>query len=435
VEWLLLAVSLLLMAVCGVFVAGEFALLTVDRGAVSRAADSGDRAARGVQKAISALSTELAGIQVAITVTNLAIGFLAEPAIATLLHRPLRALGAGSATGAVAVAIALVLSTVSTMVFGELVPKNLAIALPLATARAVQAPVRTFSTVMHLPIRVFDALANRVLALFGLEPQEELASARSPEELVSVVRHSQRRGTLAAGTATLLVRSLTFSDRRARDVLTARPRMVTVSRGTTVAQVLDVVRSTGHSRLPVTGPRGLDEIVGVVELDAAIAVPAPRRGRTRADAVMGPAVEVPETLELNGIIAALREHRVQLAIVVDEYGGTAGLVTGEDLLEELVGELEDEHDRPVPPVRRTDTGFDLSALLRPDEAEAQTGLPLPSSGVYETVGGLVMHALGRLPEVGDAVTVDGVRLRVLAMEGRRVDRVHVARADAAEAGA
>lgn len=428
-EWLLLALSLLLIVACGVFVAGEFALLTADRSTVERLAAEGDTAAKGVLKAFGRLSSELAGIQLAITVTNLVIGFLAEPAVARLLRPPLRSIGAGGATGALAVALALVVSTLLTMVFGELVPKNLAIAAPVATARAVQAPVRAFSRAMSLPIRVFDAAANRILILVDLQPQQELASARSPVELLSVVRHSQRVGTLPAGTAALLARSLTFDDKRARDVLTARPQMVTVEAGATIAAMLDTVRATGHSRLPVRAAGGADDVVGMIELDQAVAVPALRRRSTLVRDVMGPVVEVPETLELNGVLHTLQARRSQIAIVIDEYGGTAGLLTGEDLLEELVGEVEDEHDQPEVTVRFGALGFEVSGLLRPDEVTAATTMSLPSLGVYETVGGLVMHELGRLPVVGDIVQVENVSLTVLAMDGRRIDRVRVNRAE------
>lgn len=426
-EWLLLALSLVLIAVCGVFVAGEFALMTTDRATVERAAAAGDRRAGGVLAALRSLSTQLSGVQVAITLTNLAIGFLSEPAIARLLHAPLGAIGVhGGAADGVAVGVALVTSTVLTMVFGELVPKNLAIAMPLAVARAVQAPIRAFTRVMRAPIRALNGAAEAVLHGFGLEAREELASARTPEELLSLVRHSASEGTLPVGTATLLVRSLTFGEKHARDVLTARPQMVTVDAGDSVREMLDVVRTSGHSRLPVLGPGGLDDVVGVIELDQAVAVPVTSRPSTPVRDVMTAPLEVPESLPLDAVLDALQTARTQLALVVDEYGGTAGVVTGEDLLEELVGEVEDEHDAPVPQARRVGGGFDVSGLLRPDEVRAATGYPLPEHGVYETVGGLVMRELGRLPVAGDRLTVGDVELTVLRMDGRRVDRLLIA---------
>jgi CBS domain containing-hemolysin-like protein len=293
-------------------------------------------------------------------------------------------------------------------------------------ARAVQAPIRGFTRVMRGPIRALNRAAEGILHLFGLEAREELASARTPDELLSLVRHSADEGTLPVGTATLLVRSLTFAEKHARDVITARPQMVTVAATDTVATMLAVVRTSGHSRLPVLGPRGLDDVVGVIELDQAVAVPVQRRGSVPVREVMAAAVEVPESLPLDAVLRALQTARTQLALVVDEYGGTAGVLTGEDLLEELVGEVEDEHDTPVPQARRVAGGFDVSGLLRPDEVRAATGFTLPEHGVYETVGGLVMRELGRLPVAGDRLGVGDVELTVLSLDGRRVDRLLIA---------
>jgi CBS domain containing-hemolysin-like protein len=422
--WLLVGLSLFLILICGLFVAGEFALLTADRPAVERAAARGDQRSRGVLEALQTLSTQLSGVQIAITLTNLAIGFLAEPAIAGLLHAPLSAIGLrGEAVAAVAVVVALVLSTAFTMVLGELVPKSLAIAMPLAVARAVQRPVRAFTRVMRLPIRFLNGLANAILGLFGLEAQEELSSARSAEELASVVRHSAAEGTLGPRTATLLMRSLNFGDKRARDVLTPRPQMVTVSDGSTVADVLTLARRSGHSRFPVTGPAGLDDVVGVVDLRRAIAVPAPDRGQTAATDVMDRVLELPESLDLQDVLRELQASGSRLALIVDEYGGTAGLLTGEDILEELVGDVQDEHDRATAAVLKVAAGWEVSGLLRPDEVAAQTGLQLPDQSDYETIAGLVMHRLGRIPEVGDRVEVGAVELTVSRMDGRRIDRL------------
>lgn len=426
IEWLLLATSLALIAICGLFVAGEFALLAADRPTIERAAAAGDRAAAGVLTAFRSLSTQLSSVQLAITLTNLAVGFLSEPALAGLLHSPLRGIGIPeSGLEAVAVILAMVISTVLTLLFGELVPKNLAISLPERVARAVQAPVRAFTSAMRWPIAAMNRCADAVLSLFGLRAQEELASARAPDELVSLVRHSAQEGTLTPATATLLVASLRLGERRAGQVMTPRPRMTTVPATASVAELLQAVHRSGHARLPVTGAGGLDEIAGIADLDGAIAVPAAQRARTPVTAVMSPALEVPETLPLSGVLGRLQDSRNQLAVVVDEYGGTAGLVTGEDLLEELVGELDDEHDEPATPARRTGDGWDVSGLLRPDELASFTGHRLLARGPYDTLGGLLMRALGRIPTVGDTVTAEGLLLRVVRMDGRRVDRILV----------
>ncbi len=429
IGWVALAASVSLVAACGVFVAAEFSLLAADRAVVEQQAAHGDRRARGVLAALRGLSTQLAGVQIGITLTNLAIGLLSEPAIARLLRSPLQAIGvSGGGADAVAVTVALVISTTATMVFGELLPKNLAIAKPVAVARAVQAPVRAFTGLMRAPIRLLNGLASAILRPFGVEPTEELSSARSARELASLVRHSARAGTLPGRTADLLVRSLWFGGKTAGDVLTPRTQVVSIGAEATVAGLLALVRRSGRSRMPVTGPGGLDDIVGVVELDRAVGVPAPARSQTEVRTVMTAPAEVPRSLPLEEVLRTLRAQRTQLAVVVDEYGGTAGLLTAEDLAEELAGEIEDEHDQPVPATRRVAGGWDVSGLLRPDEVSALTGHQLPEGG-YDTVGGLVVRELGRIPVQGDRAVIAGVVLTVTRMDGRRVDRLLVADAD------
>lgn len=434
-EVLLLVLAVVLVVACGVFVAAEFALLAADRPTVTRAAEAGDRRATGALHAFSTLSTQLSGVQLGITITNLAIGYLAEPAIASLVRPPLEAagLGAGTAEG-VAVALALVLATGMTMLFGELVPKNLAIARPLETALALQGAIRGFTRVMAWPIRLLNGTANAVLHRFGLEAQEELASARSVDELLSLVQRSATMGTLESDTAALLERSLVFGDKRATDVLVPRVRMRTLPATATAADVLAAVRRTGHSRFPVVG-EDLDDVVGIVHVKAAVAVPEPARATTPVTEVMAPPVIVPGTVDLDSLMDTLQAGGLQVAVVIDEFGGTDGLVTIEDLIEELVGEVVDEHDRTAAPARRRRGGWSVSGLLRPDEVTAVTGLPVPEGADYETLGGLVVQRLGRIPVVGDATEVDGVRLVVERMDRMRVDRVLLLPAPEAEPAA
>src|SRR3954454_2806664 len=237
IEVLLILLALALVVACGAFVAAEFSFVTVDRGAAERAE------AHGVLDALRTLSTQLSGAQLGITVTNLLIGFLAEPSIARLIGGP----------EPVAVIIALVLATGVTMVFGELVPKNLAIAQPLATARAVQGFMRGFTRATRPVITVLNGAANALLRRIGVEPQEELASARSPEELVSLVRHSAERGTLERGTAALLQRSLVFGERRAEEIMIPRGRVVSVREADPVDVVIEKAGASGRSRFPVVG--------------------------------------------------------------------------------------------------------------------------------------------------------------------------------------
>ena len=322
IEVLLIIVALVLVAACGAFVAAEFAFVTVDRPSVERAAEAGDKQAAGVLSALQSLSTQLSAAQVGITLTNLLIGFLAEPSIAGLIDGPLESAGvSGDAVTGVALVIALTLATGVTMVFGELVPKNLAITKPLATARAVQGFQRGFTRLTGPVVRFFNGTANAVLRRLGVEPQEELASARSPEELASLVRHSASEGTLAVSTATLLQRSLDFTERRAHEIMTPRGNVRALDATAPVAAIVEQARTSGHSRFPVT--RG-DAFVGVAHVKDAVTVPfEQRRARTVAE-VMKPPLMVPESLELDQLLEELRRGGLQMALVVDEFGKSTG---------------------------------------------------------------------------------------------------------------
>jgi CBS domain containing-hemolysin-like protein len=429
IEVLLILGALALVVACGAFVAAEFSFVTVDRGTVDRAVESGDRGARGVQSALRSLSTQLSSAQVGITLTNLLIGFMAEPSIARLIDGPLESAGVPeSVVPGIAVAIALILATGMTMVFGELVPKNLAIAKPLATAKSVQGFLRVFTRIARPIVIGFNNTANAILRRFGIEPQEELASARSPEELASLVRRSAETGTLERGTATLLQRSLAFGERRAHEIMTPRGRVVTVAQDDYVTAVTEAARESGRSRFPVLDRNG--GFTGMVHVKHAVAVPFERRTDVRVSDVMREPVLVPSSLELDELLDQLRAGGLQMALVVDEFGNVDGLVTLEDLVEEIVGEVRDEHDEGEQRARREPDGaWVLSGLLRPDEVEQLVGVKLPEDDDYETIAGLIGDRLARMPETGDSVTVragdQAVTLSVVAMDDLRVDVVRL----------
>ena len=417
---LLLLAALALVVVCGVFVAAEFALLAADRPSVERLAEQGDRRARGTLTALRTLSTQLSGVQIGITVTNLAVGLLAEPALATLLTAPLHRIGlSGGAVPSVSVAIGLVVSTLLTMLIGELLPKNLAIALPVTVAGVVQGPVRLFTRSIAWPIRGLNALADGVLHRVGIEPQEELSSARSAEELLAVVRRSAQEGALETDTARLLARSLLFGRRRAVDVMTPRTRLETVGAADTLGDFVAQAARTGFSRFPVTG-RDVDDIVGQVQVKAALSVPRARWARTNVADVMAAPMLVPATLPLDDLLARLQEQGVAQAVVIDEYGGTDGIVTLEDLVEELVGEVDDEFDEPS---RRSVVADGESWLVPgefgPQEVAFALRRPVPT-GSWSTVAGLFLDRFGNLPAVGDHVDVAGTRWTVVELDGRRI---------------
>ena len=435
-EWLLLAASLLLVLACGMFVAAEFAFVTVDRSQVDRAAAGGDGGAEGVQRALRSLSTQLSGAQVGITVTNLAIGYLAEPAIARLVDGPLEAVGTPAGlVRPVSITLALLLSTVLTMLFGELVPKNVAIARPMATARATQRFMRVFTAACRGLIRLLNGSANALVRRLGIEPQEELRSARSSTELASLVQRSADQGTLDVETAELMERSVEFGSRTAGEIMTPRVRTTTLEDSERAAAVIELARQSGHSRFPVLDDD--DSVVGTVHVKHAVALPLHERSTTRVKHIMVRPIVVPDTMRLDPLLALLRQDGFQMAVVLDEYGGHAGIVTLEDVVEEIVGDISDEHDRLGSRARqRRDGSWILSGLLRPDEVEDVTGIELPEDENYDTIAGLVLQTLGRVPGSGDVAEVNVpdrsdpdeprerlASLTVLHMDGLRIDRL------------
>ncbi len=434
-----LAVVLLTLGTA-LFVAAEFSLVAAERPRLEAAAREGDRRAARALRAVRSLSFQLSGAQLGITLTTLVVGFLAEPSFARLIRPPLEAAGLpGAVVNTVAVTLALFLVTVLQMILGELVPKNWAIARPLPVARVVAGPMQLFSGALRPLIALCNSSANALVRRLGVEPQEELRSARTAAELDSLVRSSADSGSLPDRTAALLSRSITFGDKTAGDVMTPRTQVVALTAGASVAEMLEVARASGHSRFPVVAGKrddrdsnrgertgsatsgDLDDVRGVVHVKHAFAVPRDRRARANLGSITRRIPSVPDSLPLDPLLATLRRPGLQMALVVDEYGGTAGVVTLEDLVEELVGEVEDEYDTPDAPTVSSDPteGRVLSGLLRIDELAEAAGFRAPE-GPYATLGGLVMERLGRLPVVGDTVEVEGRTLTVLELDGRRV---------------
>ncbi|WP_402466590.1 hemolysin family protein [Isoptericola aurantiacus] len=440
-DLIMVAVGVLLTAGTAIFVASEFSLVTLDPAVVGADDEEGDSPSPGrtgpdrrdriVRSGLKHLSTELSSAQVGITVTTILLGYTAQPALLSLFGAGLAAtpLGAGMAS-VLAGVLALVVVNAFSMLFGELIPKNFALSTPHTTARAVVPVQRVFTVVFGPLIAVLNGSANAILRRMGIEPREELSGARSASELLSLVRRSAQEGTLEEGTATLLANSLELDELTARDVMTDRTRMSVVSRDTSAREVVALAHRTGHSRFPVIGD-DRDDVVGLVHLRRAVGVPDPRRDDVPAGALMVDAPRVPETVTLGPLLVELRGLGLQMAVVVDEYGGTSGVVTLEDVVEELVGDVADEHDRRRGGVARlADGSWAVPGVLRPDELQESTGLRVPEGASYETLGGLVMDRLGRLPAEGDVVEVDGVTLRVEIVEGRRVERLRVVGEDA-----
>ncbi|PFG37657.1 CBS domain containing-hemolysin-like protein [Flavimobilis soli] len=442
-DWLMILLGVALTAGTAVFVASEFALVTLDPGVIEGDPDAADgepapqldRRTRSVVRALHELSTELSSAQVGITMTTILLGYTAQPALTRIFEKVLENQAWATAAGsALAVTLTLVLVNVFSMLFGELIPKNFALSRPLETARLAVPLQRAFTKALRPVIVVLNGSANALLRRMGIEPREELSGARSAPELAALVRRSAEQGTLEASTARLLTNSLELESLTAVDVMTDRTRLAVVGRDESAAHVVALARRTGHSRFPVIGD-SRDDIIGFVHLRRAVAVPRERRGDVPVVALMVEAPTVPETVRLGPLLVTLRGLGLQMAVVLDEYGGTSGVVTLEDVVEELVGEVADEHDtRRVGAARQTDGSWTLPGLLRPDELTEATGLSVPDSPAYETLGGLVMARLGRVPEVGDTVLVGDVLLTVVAMQGRRVDRLRLEQTNEASDG-
>ncbi|MEV6700800.1 hemolysin family protein [Streptomyces sp. NPDC051453] len=426
-EVLLLAVAVLLSLACGAFVAAEFSLTTVERSGLERAVERGERGAVGALKAVRNLTFQLSGAQLGITVTNLVVGMLAQPSVAKLITGPLESLGLSRSTASsAALVIGTALSTVFLMVVGELVPKNWAISSPLAVAKNVATPQRLFSAAFRPFITHLNNTANRAVRRFGIEPAEELASARGPQELVALARHSAKEGALEADTAELFMRTLNLADLTAENVMTPRVQVVALDTQATCEDVANATRATGLSRFPVY--RGnLDSVVGVAHIKDVLAVPAELRGRRSVSDLMREPLLVPETLTVDRLLDRLSGKRT-MAVVIDEYGGTAGVATLEDIVEEVVGEVRDEHDPhetpDLAPAGVDDEGralYSADGAARTDQLQ-RVGLRVPH-GPYETLAGLVATELGRIPAVGDSVGVAGWRLDVVDAAGHRAARV------------
>jgi CBS domain containing-hemolysin-like protein len=414
-----LGASALLIVLNALFVVAEFSLVAADRSALDRAAAGGDRRAGRATALLDRLSFHLSGTQMGITVTSVLLGFLAEPAVAAVLDPVL-----SDPPRAVSVALALVIATVFQMVLGELVPKQVAIAYADRSVRVLAGPIRAYSAVAGPAISHFEGVANRVIRLFGIEPREHLAAGRSREELEWLLRATGEEGGLEPEEVSLLTRSIRFGEKTAADALTPRTSIVAVADTEPVSRFVELALESGYSRLPVYHD-DLDDIVGVVHVKSVFGLLPADRPTTPVKSIMTGVLAVPESRDLDVLFADFRNSRSYLAVVVDEHGGTAGILTLEDLLEELVGEIDDEYDEPEPVVEPNDEGpWTLAGGLHRDEVTDACGFLLPD-GEFETLAGFVLDELGHIPRPGASVERDGWRFEVVEMDRLRVAAVRV----------
>ena len=407
------------------FVAGEFAIVAVDRSQVERRAKAGDRSASMILRSLRNLSFELSGAQLGITATSLVLGAIAEPTLATLIEPWISQLSfvPERSTLAISLTVALILATGTQMIFGELVPKNLAIARPYRSAVWFGNPMQLVNRALRPVITFLNAAANWTVRRMGIEPRDELAGVRSMEELELMIRSSGAEGQLDDDELELLTRAITFTEKVAADAMVPRVSVVGISRHDSIAELRRRSASTGHSRFPVFD-EDLDDILGVVHVKDSINVAVSRIPVTPVSEITEPALKVPESATLETLLTELRVSRRGMAVVIDEYGGTAGIITIEDLLEEIFGEIADEYDLELPEESAYGEVEVLSGLLHRHEVEELIGFEWPE-GRYETLGGFLVARLGRFPTVGEKVRVEDTVFEVVAMDGHRVDQVRI----------
>jgi CBS domain containing-hemolysin-like protein len=422
-DYLLLLVGVLLVIGTGLFVASEFAIINLDRVDLESRRESGEKGLDLSIRAVATTATQLSSAQLGITLTVLLTGFVVEPALSRILYPSLSTLGfSESGTEVIATVLAMTIATIASFLLGELVPKNMALSAPRKVLKAVAPFQLGFTFIFKLLIVFLNQNGNWLLRRFGIDPREELSAARTAQELTSLVRRSASLGTLESETARLIEKSLTLTSLLACDIMTPRPRMHTLEREQSAEDLIDLARETGHSRFPILGEDS-DDIVGVAHVKQAVAIPPEKRAKVSVGAIMVEPVRVPETMPLDRLILTLRGRGLQFGVVVDEYGGTAGIATLEDAVEELIGDLSDEHDRTrAHVVQYSDGSASFSGLARPGELR-EIGLEIADDEDYDTIAGFVMSELGKIPQEGDVVELPTGELQVIRMDGRRVDRI------------
>ncbi|MDQ3932828.1 MAG: hemolysin family protein [Actinomycetota bacterium] len=424
----LLAVAALVVAT-GFFVAAEFGLVAARRAAIEERAARGSRRARAALHEMSNLSFMLSGAQLGITITTLVLGYIAEPALAHLLRPVIHLFNLSeSTTLGISLAAALVISTILSMIVGELAPKNLAVARPEATALAVAVPMRVYSIAFRPAIWLFDSAAAVLSRLVGIEPREELFGGYTPDELARIIEASTEEGSLSEEKAQLLLRAVELGERRVSEIMVPRPDIVWLGADDPVDVLRHTARTTGYSRFPVRGEDD-DDVVGSVHIKDLLKLSSEQAESATVADIAHEALVVPESHTLRRLLADLRARQRTFAVVVDEFGGTAGMVTLEDVLEALVGDIVDEFDPETPALRRLGVGrYVIPGRMRTGRVEEVLGTEL-AGGDYETVAGFVIDALGHIPRPGEWVRHDGWRFIVLGLDGNRVTEVLLERED------
>ncbi len=435
-SWLRLLAVVALVGINAVFVAAEFALVTVRATRIDQLVAAGNRRARIVQRAQSDPNRFISAAQVGITMASLGLGWIAEPALAGIFSPLLEpALGHNSRIGSHVIAgvVAYFVVTLFHIVLGEQVPKMVALQRAEATILTTAPPVAWISVPFRPFIWLLSWLTNFILRLFGLESQGEHHEVYSEDELRMLVAVSQQKGLIDKSEQELIARVFGFADVAVEEVMVPRTEMIAIPIDADLDDVVKAVASSGHARFPVYGDDP-DDILGIFYAKDLYRVLASRQEhRFLLRRIVRAPMTVPATMDIDDLLARMKRDRTQIAIVVDEYGGTAGMVTLEDVVERIVGDLDDEFERPTREVQELDNGeYRVSGLMSVDDFGQRFGIEIDEP-YYLTIGGYVFGQLGRRPEPGDQVLVDAALLRIESMDGLRIDRLRVLPAGAASA--
>lgn len=420
-SWGALLLMVFLLLANGFFVAAEFAYITARRNVLEQTPSTSARVAASLNRN---LTISLTAAQLGITMASLGLGAVAEPAVAHIFQELLGLTPLPSGvTHAIALVIALLIVVFLHMVIGEMAPKNIVIARPERSAILLARPFRAFVVVFRPLLALLNAMANGILRLFGVTPADTLAVGHTADDLAIIIATGQEEGVIESFTRRLLTGAIMFGDLDAGEVMVPRPDVVAVDIRSTVGEVEMLMRETGHSRIPVYRD-DLDDVIGLVHVKDLMGVPDEEWDSPLDPGLLRPPLFVPEAAHIKSVLDEMRRTRNHFAVVVDEHGSTAGIITMEDIAEELVGDIRDEHDRRERQPTVTPDGRILTpALVRPDQL-AEFGVHLPE-GEYETLGGLIMDRLGRMPAPGDVIEETGWRLEVTSTDGRRIREVEL----------
>ena len=415
--WSGLLIAALLLSLNAFFVAAEFSLVAVNRASIEAEAENGYSHARRVRKLLQNLLVYLSGAQFGITLSALSLGFVAEPTVAKILT-------GGDEHSGLSVFLAVIVATSLHLVIGEQIPKYLALAAPRKITFLLAPFIQIYGKVFYPVVAFLNYCANRVVNKLGIEPKNELSASHTLGELENLIATSGDEGVLDSEEVNLLRRSIRFTGKTVADVLVPRVEVRALQKQDSVSKLVDLSVETGFSRFPVFGI-DLDDIQGVVHVKSLYNFPIKKRFSLSVEDLMSGVSIVPETRDLDDVLYDIRQNRNQLLVVADEHGGTAGIVSIEDVLEEIVGEIGDEYDHMEVKTRAESLGSTIiSGRLNLYEVEESTGLKIPE-GPYETIAGYVLFRLGHLPEPSEIIEVGSWKIEVVAVEGLRVANLRV----------